>query len=105
MCARNVVTSASSVACASWSCWTTSASAAWRCSVFVRSIVAMIRALPRVDRGKRGVGWADVPASKRVEVQVDGRTLSLSNLDKVFYPATGFTKGQVIEYYTRIAPV
>jgi bifunctional non-homologous end joining protein LigD len=41
---------------------------------------------------------------KRMEVEVDGRTLSLSNLDKVFYPRTGFTKGQVIEYYTRIAP-
>jgi bifunctional non-homologous end joining protein LigD len=39
-----------------------------------------------------------------MEVEVDGRTLSLSNLDKVFYPRTGFTKGQVIEYYTRIAP-
>jgi len=36
---------------------------------------------------------------------VEGRRLSLSNLGKVFYPATGFTKGQVIEYYTRIAPV
>jgi bifunctional non-homologous end joining protein LigD len=40
-----------------------------------------------------------------MEVEVDGRRLSLSNLDKVFYPATGFTKGQVIEYYTRVAPV
>jgi len=40
-----------------------------------------------------------------MEVEVEGRNLSLSNLDKVFYPATGFTKGQVIEYYTRIAPV
>ena len=40
-----------------------------------------------------------------MEVEVEGRRLSLSNLDKVFYPATGFTKGQVIEYYTRIAPV
>jgi bifunctional non-homologous end joining protein LigD len=40
-----------------------------------------------------------------MEIEVEGRTLSLSNLDKVFYPATGFTKGQVIEYYTRIAPV
>jgi bifunctional non-homologous end joining protein LigD len=44
-------------------------------------------------------------AARRVEVEVDGRTLSLSNLDKVFYPGTGFTKGQVIGYYTRIAPV
>ncbi len=44
-------------------------------------------------------------ASQRVQVDVEGRTLSLSNLDKVMYPAVGFTKGQVIDYYTRIAPV
>jgi bifunctional non-homologous end joining protein LigD len=43
--------------------------------------------------------------ARRMEVEVDGRTLSLVNLDKVFYPETGFTKGQVIEYYTRVAPV
>ncbi len=42
---------------------------------------------------------------KRLEVDIDGRRLSLSNLDKVFYPETGFTKGQVIDYYTRVAPV
>jgi bifunctional non-homologous end joining protein LigD len=41
--------------------------------------------------------------AKRVSVQIDGRTLSLSNLDKPLYPA--FTKGEVIDYYTRIAPV
>jgi bifunctional non-homologous end joining protein LigD len=40
-----------------------------------------------------------------MEVEIDGRPVSLSNLDKVFYPATGFTKGQVIDYYSRIAPV
>jgi bifunctional non-homologous end joining protein LigD len=45
-----------------------------------------------------------VPAAARVEVDVEGRRLSLSNLDKVLYPAVGFTKGQVIDYYTRIAP-
>ncbi len=39
-----------------------------------------------------------------VEVAVEGRTLKLSNLDKVLYPKSGFTKGQVIDYYTRIAP-
>ena len=44
------------------------------------------------------------PAAKRVEVEVDGRSLSVSNLDKVFYPAVGFTKGQVIDYYTRVSP-
>jgi bifunctional non-homologous end joining protein LigD len=43
-------------------------------------------------------------ASARVEVDVQGHRLSLSNLDKVMYPAVGFTKGQVIDYYTRIAP-
>jgi bifunctional non-homologous end joining protein LigD len=37
-------------------------------------------------------------------VDVDGRHLKLSNLDKVLYPEAGFTKGQVIDYYTRIAP-
>jgi bifunctional non-homologous end joining protein LigD len=46
-----------------------------------------------------------VPPGNRMEVEVDGRMLSLSNLDKVFYPRTGFTKGHVIDYYTRIAPV
>jgi bifunctional non-homologous end joining protein LigD len=43
--------------------------------------------------------------SKPEVVEVDGKHLSLTNLDKVLYPATGFTKGQVIDYYARIAPV
>ena len=43
--------------------------------------------------------------SATVEVKVGGKTLKLSNLDKVLYPEVGFTKGQVIDYYTRIAPV
>lgn len=38
-------------------------------------------------------------------VRVDGRRLRLTNLDKVLYPATGTTKGEVIEYYTRVAPL
>ncbi|HEX9505872.1 MAG TPA: non-homologous end-joining DNA ligase [Acidimicrobiia bacterium] len=38
------------------------------------------------------------------EVVVDGRRLRLTNLDKVLYPATGFTKGQVVDYYARVAP-
>jgi bifunctional non-homologous end joining protein LigD len=45
-----------------------------------------------------------VPPAARVEVEVQGRTLSLSNLGKVMYPAVGFTKGEVIDYYTRVAP-
>jgi bifunctional non-homologous end joining protein LigD len=38
-------------------------------------------------------------------VEIEDKQLKLSNLDKVLYPATGFTKGQVIDYYVRIAPV
>ncbi len=38
-------------------------------------------------------------------VRIDGRRLRVTNLDKVLYPATGTTKGEVIEYYTRVAPV
>jgi len=38
-------------------------------------------------------------------VEVGGRQLKLSNLDKVLYPESGFTKGQLIDYYARIAPV
>lgn len=43
--------------------------------------------------------------SKEVVVNIEGKHLKLSNLDKVLYPAAGFTKGQVIEYYVRVAPV
>ena len=43
-------------------------------------------------------------ASKAVEVKVDGRLLKLTNLDKVLWPEVGFTKGQMINYYTRVAP-
>ncbi|WP_319464088.1 non-homologous end-joining DNA ligase [Micromonospora sp. RTP1Z1] len=39
----------------------------------------------------------------RLKVDVEGRALELSNLDKVLYPEVGFTKGEVIDYYTRIA--
>jgi bifunctional non-homologous end joining protein LigD len=42
---------------------------------------------------------------KRQEVEIAGRTLSLSNLDKVLYPAAAFAKGHVIDYYTRVSPV
>ena len=44
-------------------------------------------------------------ARQRFAVQIDGRDIELSNLDKVMYPAAGFTKGEVIDYYTRVAPV
>jgi bifunctional non-homologous end joining protein LigD len=41
----------------------------------------------------------------RVRVEVAGRTLSLSSLEKVMYPRAGTTKAEVLDYYARIAPV
>ncbi len=43
--------------------------------------------------------------AQKAELIVDGKKLAVSNLDKVLYPKAGFTKGQVIDYYIRIAPV
>jgi len=78
-------------------------------------VAALERALSGVGRqpddarGRRksepgGRAAAKRAGSARVEVEIGGRTLSLSNLDKVMYPAVGFTKGQVIDYYARIGP-
>ena len=39
------------------------------------------------------------------QVDVDGRELTLTNLDKVLYPEASFTKGQVVDYYAKVAPV
>jgi len=38
------------------------------------------------------------------QVEVEGRELRLTNLDKVLYPKTGFTKGEMVDYYARVAP-
>lgn len=40
-----------------------------------------------------------------LQVDVEGRTLTISNLDKVLYPRTGTTKGEVLNYYAQVAPV
>lgn len=42
---------------------------------------------------------------QEVQVEVEGRVLTLVNLDKVMYPRTGTTKGEVLNYYARIAPL
>src|SRR4051812_982729 len=88
MWARRLVTRAVSVACASDR----------YCST--RLFGSIPKDCPARSRGKLRF----VPRSTRLEVDVDGRRLSLSNLDKVLYPKAGFTKGQVIDYYTRVAP-
>jgi len=43
--------------------------------------------------------------SNKAELVVEDRKIHVSNLDKVLYPKVGFTKGQVIDYYIRVAPV
>jgi bifunctional non-homologous end joining protein LigD len=44
-----------------------------------------------------------MPAADKITVQVEGRELALTNLAKVLYPADGFTKGEVLDYYQRIS--
>ncbi len=59
---------------------------------------------------RREDGGSTGPATRSggrttVEVEVEGRRLTLSNLEKVLYPAAGFTKGDVLHYYAQVAPV
>jgi bifunctional non-homologous end joining protein LigD len=44
-------------------------------------------------------------AGVKITVQVEGRDLALTNLAKVLYPADGFTKAEILDYYQRISPV
>lgn len=44
-------------------------------------------------------------ARQETRVTVGGRELTVSNLDKVLFPETGFTKGQLIDYYVKVSPV
>jgi bifunctional non-homologous end joining protein LigD len=43
-------------------------------------------------------------AAVKQTVEIEGRAVTLSNLDKILYPGSGFTKAQVIDYYIRISP-
>jgi bifunctional non-homologous end joining protein LigD len=52
--------------------------------------------MPEADRAHQ---------ADKIAVQVDGRPLALTNLAKVLYPADGFTKAEVLDYYQRISPV
>ena len=46
-----------------------------------------------------------VPAAGSAKVRVDGRDVQLTNLDKLFWPALGITKGNLIQYYADVAPL
>jgi bifunctional non-homologous end joining protein LigD len=54
---------------------------------------------PKPDGSGRGTKQPSA-----VNVVVDGRELKLTNLDKALYPKAGFTKGEVVDYYAKIAP-
>ena len=62
-------------------------------------------AVPDSAETTASLGPGRAAGKNAVEVEVDGRTLRLSNVDKLMYPKAGFTKGDLIDYYVRIAPV
>ena len=62
------------------------------------------RVRPSAPREKAGAD-KDKTHPDRIPAAFGDKHVEFSNLDKVLYPATGFTKGQVIDYYLRIAPV
>src|SRR5438874_9671513 len=47
----------------------------------------------------------DPMAKQESTIEVAGRQIKVSNLEKVLYPKVGFTKGQVLDYFVRVAPV
>ena len=59
----------------------------------------------RDDKDPSDVVRERLSPDTKVAVQVDGRTLTLTNLGKVLYPESGFTKAEVLDYYQRVAPV
>jgi bifunctional non-homologous end joining protein LigD len=63
--------------------------------------VELERAVEEASAG----GSKRASGKKKTAVEVGGRELALSNLDKVLYPEAGFSKGQVIDYYARVAEV
>ena len=44
-------------------------------------------------------------AKTKQSVRVGDRQLAITNLEKILYPEAGFTKGEIIDYYARVAPV
>src|ERR1700681_4957322 len=87
---------------------TSSSRSSWRRSSLSsgRAQASCARRLSRAcgQTSRPGRSCAKMAKETAVEVQIEGRTLKLTNLDKVLYPEVGFTKAQVIDYYTRMAP-
>jgi bifunctional non-homologous end joining protein LigD len=68
---------------------------------------ALRRVPPSTGRNRRTRSMSVITRmpKNKTEITVAGRKLAVSNLQKVLYPSTGFTKGQVIDYYIAIGPV
>jgi bifunctional non-homologous end joining protein LigD len=66
--------------------------------------MAIPRAGKRSQPARRRPATSQSPRTGET-LNVNGRPVAVSNLQKIFYPATGFTKAQVIDYYIRISPV
>jgi bifunctional non-homologous end joining protein LigD len=61
---------------------------------------------PETDRGAPQRPYEVLHETRRhAEIEVQGRRLRLSNREKVLYPQTGLTKGQLVDYYAAVAPV
>ena len=64
--------------------------------------------LQQADRARRRRSNKQKPLASRLDaaertIEIEGRTLALSNLDKVLYPGNPFTKAHVIDYYARVS--
>ena len=59
---------------------------------------------PRNWLVRRKKGAQDAPQQTKITVRVGDRQLRLTNMEKVLYPANGFSKAEVIDYYRQIAP-
>jgi bifunctional non-homologous end joining protein LigD len=71
-----------------------------------------VRTAQRASRGRQtltgglaALTRAGQQVSGGIEIEIEGRMLKLTNLEKVLYPATGFTKGDLIDWYLAIGPV
>jgi bifunctional non-homologous end joining protein LigD len=65
----------------------------------------IIRAGKSPPRRKRNKTPLKLPRNQEtLEVEVDGRTVRLTNLKKLFWPALGITKRDLIQYYIDVAP-
>ena len=59
----------------------------------------------RNETGRPAPADVEIPRAGDAEIEVDGKHVRLTSLDKVLYPAAGFSKHDVVEYCRRIAPL